>query len=206
MSGNNLLRDCIVGAETIFFNYETLAFAGMSPAYQQGAKKMDRQKGIDVLFNPRSIAVIGASSKKGKLGNDVMRNLIDSGFDGKIYPVNPRGGEILGHQVYRKISAIPDDVDVAVIVIPAKHVLPVVEECGQKGVKALIIITAGFKEIGHEGAEAEKRLVEMAEKYNMVLQGPNCLGFINMSRPYNASFSSGTPKKGTIAFASQSGA
>lgn len=167
---------------------------------------MDRQQGIEVLFNPRSIAVIGASATKGKLGNDVMRNLIDSGFDGRIYPINPRGGEILGRTVYRKISDVPGDVDVAVIVIPAKFVLPVVEECGKKGVKALIIITAGFKEVGHEGLEAEKKLVEIAEKYGMVIQGPNCLGLINTSRPYNASFSSGTPAKGTIAFASQSGA
>ncbi len=167
---------------------------------------MDRQQGIEILFNPRSIAVIGASATKGKLGNDVMRNLIDSGYGGKIYPINPRGGEILGRTVYRKIGDVPADVDVAVIVIPAKFVLPVVEECGKKGVKALVIITAGFKEIGHEGLEAEKKLVEIAEKYGMVVQGLICLGIINMSYPYNASFSSGTPEKGSIAFASQSGA
>ena len=165
---------------------------------------MDRQKGIDDLFNPRSIAVIGASATKGKLGNDVLRNLIESGFEGRIYPVNPRGGEILGQKVHRSISEIVNDVDVAVIVIPAKYVLPSVEECGKKGVKALVIITAGFKEIGHEGQEAEKKLVELAEKYEMVVQGPNCLGIINTSSPYNASFSAGTPGKGKIAFASQS--
>ncbi|MGD9395804.1 MAG: acetate--CoA ligase family protein [Candidatus Thorarchaeota archaeon] len=167
---------------------------------------MDRQKGIDVLFNPRSIAVIGASATKGKLGNDVLRNLIDSGFDGRIYPVNPRNGEILGLKAYRSISEIPSDVDVAIIVIPVKYVLATVEQCGQKGVNALVIITAGFKEIGHEGQEAEKKLVELAEKYEMVVQGPNCLGIINTSAPYNGSFSAGTPGKGTIAFASQSGA
>lgn len=167
---------------------------------------MDRQKGIEALFKPRSIAVVGASSTKGKLGNDVMRNLIDSGFEGRIYPINPKGGEILGQKAYRSVTDIAGDVDVAVIVIPARFVLPVVEECGEKGVKALVIITAGFKEIGHEGQEAEKKLVEMAEKYDMVIQGPNCLGIINTHAPYNASFSAGTPKQGTIAFASQSGA
>ena len=167
---------------------------------------MDRQRGIDELFNPRSIAVIGASATKGKLGNDVLRNLIESGYEGRIYPVNPRSGEILGLKVYRSVSEITNDVDMAVIVIPAKYVLPAVEECGKKGVKALVIITAGFKEIGHDGAEAEKNLVDLAEKYNMVVQGPNCLGIINTSAPYNASFSAGTPRKGTIAFASQSGA
>ncbi len=167
---------------------------------------MDRQNGIDVLFNPRSIAVIGASDTKGKLGNDVMRNLVNSGFDGRIYPINPGGGEILGHKVFRRLSDIASDVDVAAIVVPAKAVLQVVEECGQKGVKALIIITAGFKETGLEGAEAEKKLVVVAEKYGMVIQGPNCLGFINTSRPYNATFAAGTPQRGSIAFASQSGA
>jgi acetyl coenzyme A synthetase (ADP forming)-like protein len=168
--------------------------------------KVDRQKGIDQLFNPRSIAVIGASATKGKLGNDVLQNLIESGFEGRIYPVNPSGGKILGVNVFRSIFEISSDVDMAVIVIPAQHVLSVVEECGKKGVKALVIITAGFKEIGHEGLEAEKKLVELAEKYGMVIQGPNCLGIINTSAPYNASFSAGTPRKGTIAFASQSGA
>ena len=167
---------------------------------------MDRQKGIETLFNPRSIAVVGASSTKGKLGNDVMRNIIDSGFTGRIYPINPKAGDILGHKAYRSVLDIAGDIDVAVIVIPAKYVLPTVEECGKKGVKALVIITAGFKEIGHEGQEAEKKLIELAEKYDMVIQGPNCLGIINTCAPYNASFSAGTPRKGTIAFASQSGA
>ncbi|MFW9799361.1 MAG: acetate--CoA ligase alpha subunit [Candidatus Thorarchaeota archaeon] len=167
---------------------------------------MDRQKGIDVLFNPKSIAVIGASATKGKLGNDVVRNLIESGYKGQIYPINPKGGEILGLKVHRSVSEVSGEVDVAVIVIPAKFVQPVVEECGKKGVRALVVITAGFKEVGHEGEEAEKKLVELAEKYKMVLQGPNCLGIVNTFAPYNASFAAGTPEKGTIAFASQSGA
>ena len=167
---------------------------------------MDRQKGIDVLFHPRSIAVIGASVTKGKLGNDVMRNLIDSGYERRIYPINPKADEILSYKAFRSVKDVPGDVDVAVIVIPAKFVLKAVEECGEKGVKALVIISAGFKEVGHEGQEAEKKLVELAEKYDMVIQGPNCLGIINTSAPYNASFSAGTPAKGTIAFASQSGA
>ena len=167
---------------------------------------MNRQTSIDVLFNPRSFAVIGASNTRGKLGNDVMRNLIDSGFEGRIYPVNPKAGEILGQMAFRSVTAIPNDVDVAVIVIPARFVLKTVEECGKKGIKALVIITAGFKESGHDGQEAEKKLIELAEKYEMIIQGPNCLGIINTSAPYNASFSAGTPVKGTIAFASQSGA
>jgi acetyl coenzyme A synthetase (ADP forming)-like protein len=169
-------------------------------------QKVDRQKGIDTLFNPRSIAVIGASETRGKLGNDVMRNLVESGYEGRIYPINPRAGEILGHKVYRSVREIAGGIDLAVIVIPAQAVLKAVEECGEKGVKALVIITAGFKEVGHEGQEAEKALAALAERYELVIQGPNCLGIINTSAPYNASFSSGTPKKGSIAFASQSGA
>jgi len=167
---------------------------------------MDRQAGIDFLFNPRSIAVIGASETRGKLGNDVMRNIVDSGFDGRIYPINPKGGDIIGHQVFRSVKDISGDVDVAIIVIPAKFVLESVEECGEKGVRALVIISAGFKEVGHEGNEAEKQIIDTAEKYGMVVQGPNCLGIINTHSPYNGSFSAGTPAKGTIAFASQSGA
>ncbi|MFW9861911.1 MAG: acetate--CoA ligase alpha subunit [Candidatus Thorarchaeota archaeon] len=167
---------------------------------------MDRQKGIDVLFNPKSIAVIGASATKGKLGNDVVRNLIESGFQGRIYPINPKGGEILDLKVHRSVSEIAGDVDVAVVVIPARFIFPVIEDCGEKGVTALVIITAGFKEIGHEGQEAEKKIVEIAEKYGMIVQGPNCLGIINTFAPYNASFAAGTPVKGSVAFASQSGA
>ncbi|MFX1264429.1 MAG: acetate--CoA ligase alpha subunit [Promethearchaeota archaeon] len=167
---------------------------------------MDRQKAIDILFTPRSIAVIGASATEGKLGNDVLKNLIESEFEGRIYPVNPRGGEILGLKTYRSVSEIGGRLDVAVIVIPAKYVLPVVEECGNKGAKALVVITAGFKEMGHEGQEAERELIAIAEKHGMIVLGPNCLGIINTHSPYNASFAAGTPEKGTVAFASQSGA
>ncbi len=167
---------------------------------------MDRQKAIDILFNPRSIAVVGASATKGKLGNDVVKNLIESEFEGRIYPVNPRGGEILGLKAYRSVSEIGGPLDVAVIVIPAKYVLPAVEECGKKGVRALVVITAGFKEMGHEGQEAEKELIGIAEKHGMIVLGPNCLGIINTHSPYNASFAAATPEKGTVAFASQSGA
>jgi acyl-CoA synthetase (NDP forming) len=98
---------------------------------------LDRQKGIDVLFNPKSIAVIGASSTKGKLGNDVVRNLIESEYGGRIYPINPKGGEILGLKTFRSVSEVAGAIDVAVIVIPAKYVLPVVEECGEKEARNL---------------------------------------------------------------------
>jgi len=163
-------------------------------------------KGIDVLFSPKSIAVIGASTNPSKLGHVVLKNIITSGYPGKIYPVNPKADEILGYKVYKSISEIPDPVDLAVIVIPAKYVNSVVEECGKKKVPAIIVITAGFKEVGHEGLERELKLKELCKKYNIAALGPNCLGMIDTATPYNASFADGHPKKGNIAFASQSGA
>ena len=159
---------------------------------------------ISFFFNPKSICVIGASDKTGKVGNTVMENLIQSGYSGKIYPVNPNIDEILGIKVYKSVLDIPDEVEVAIFVIKALFVPDVAEECGKKGVKGLIVITAGFKEIGGNGVIREERLIEIAKKYNMRILGPNCLGFIGVN--YNGSFAAYSPKKGNIAMISQSGA
>ncbi len=159
---------------------------------------------ISFFFNPKSICVIGASDKTGKVGNSVMENLIQSGYSGKIYPVNPNIDEIQGIKVYKSVLEIPDEVEVAIFAIKALFVPDVAEECGKKGVKGLIVITAGFKEIGGNGAIREERLIEIAEKYNMRILGPNCLGFIGIN--YNGSFALYSPKKGNIAMISQSGA
>lgn len=161
---------------------------------------------LDAIFRPKSVAVIGASSTPGKVGYVLANNLLKSGYDAPIYLVNVKGGEILGQQAYKSINDIPGDVELAVICIPSKFVLSTVEECGEKGVKALIVISAGFKETGHEGAELEKKLVETAHKYGMRIQGPNCLGAINTHVPYDLSFASTLPKKGSIGFVTQSGA
>jgi acetyltransferase len=159
---------------------------------------------LSYFFNPTSIAVIGASPTIGKVGNTVLNNIIKSGYDGKIYPINPKANEILGHKAYQSVLDVPDEIDVAIFVIPGKFVASVAEECGKKGVRGLIIISAGFKEIGGEGVDREEQLIEIGKKYNMRILGPNCLGFLGLY--YNGSFAAETPKKGHIAMISQSGA
>jgi acetyltransferase len=161
---------------------------------------------LDAIFRPKSVAIIGASSTSGKVGYVLANNLLKSGYQNPIYLVNLRGGEILDQIAYKSISDIPEEVELAVISIPSIYVLEAVEECGEKGVKALIIITAGFKETGHKGAELERKIVETAKKYGMQIQGPNCLGAINTHVPYDLSFASTLPKKGSIGFITQSGA
>ena len=161
---------------------------------------------LDKLFAPSSVAVVGASENPGKLGNQVLANLIASGFGGALYPVNPKADEILGLKAYPSVSDIPGDLDMIVVVIPNKFVADVLEESGKKGVKAAIIITAGFREAGAEGVALEQELLHVAGRYGMRLVGPNCLGVIDTHTPMNASFAAGTPDQGTIAFMSQSGA
>ncbi len=163
-----------------------------------------KNKDISFFFNPQSIAVIGASEMSGKVGNTVLNNIISSGYKGKIYPINPRADKISGLRAYKSVLDVKDEIDVAIFVIPSKLVLTSAIECGEKGVKGLIIISAGFKEIGGEGIEREENLIKVAQTYDMRIIGPNCLGFINLN--YNGSFSAETPKKGNIAIISQSGA
>ncbi len=161
---------------------------------------------LDPIFRPKSVAVIGASSTPGKVGNVLANNLLKSGYEGPVYFVNVKGGEILGKKAYKSVQEIPGEVDLAVVSIPSKFVIQTVEQCGEKGVKAMIVISAGFKEIGGEGAKLEKKLVETAEKYGIRVQGPNCLGTINTHMPLDLSFASTLPKKGSIGFITQSGA
>jgi len=161
---------------------------------------------LDAIFRPRSVAVIGASNTPGKVGYILTRNMIESGYSGKLWPINPRSDSIQGLKTHKTIGEVPEDVDLAVIAIPSSLVLQVAEECGIKGVKALIVITAGFKETGHEGALLEEQLIEVGRKYNMRIQGPNCLGLINTETNLNLSFAPAMPKLGKIGFISQSGA
>jgi len=161
---------------------------------------------LDALFRPESVAVIGASRTPGKVGYVLTKNMIDSGYEGAIYPINPNAGEVLGLRCYASVLDVSEEIDLAVVAIPAEYVLQVAEECGRKGVKALVVISAGFKETGHEGAVLEKKLAEIGEKYGMRIQGPNCLGLINTSTPLNLTFAAAMPKKGKIGFISQSGA
>ena len=161
---------------------------------------------LDSFFNPQSVAVIGASREPEKLGYAVLANIKEGGFSGSVYPVNPKADEILGFKAYPSVLDIPDPVDLAVIVIPYRFVPAVLEQCGQKGVPAVVVISAGFREAGREGLERERELIETARKYNIRLIGPNCLGVIDTGTPLNATFAAGMPPAGPIAFMSQSGA
>lgn len=161
---------------------------------------------LHALFNPRSVAVIGASSKPGKIGYSIVENLKESGYTGKIYPVNPNATEILGYPCFPSVKDIGQPVDEAIITVPAKLVLNTARECGEAGVKFLVVITAGFKEIGGEGVQREQELVNICRQYNMRMVGPNVVGITDTNTPLNASFAPGAPLQGKIAFISQSGA
>jgi len=158
------------------------------------------------LFEPASVAVIGASAESNKVGNIILGNIIESGFQGPLYPINPRYPEIMGLKCYPRVIDVPGPVEMAVVVVPAKFVLQVMEECGQKGVRAAVVISAGFKEVGLEGAKLERQLGEIAHRYGMRVVGPNCLGLVNTHHHLNATFAQEAPREGNIAISSQSGA
>jgi len=161
---------------------------------------------LEVFFRPRSIAVIGASRDEEKVGHRIFKNLIDSGFQGDLYPINPNADQILGIKCYRSVLDVPSEIDLSVIAVPAKIVPLVAKQCGEKGVKGITVISAGFSETGREGARLERSLLGICRKYGMRMQGPNCLGIINTASQMNASFASANPPRGSIAFVSQSGA
>jgi len=159
------------------------------------------------LLTPTSVAVIGASADEKKVGHLILKNLVTQGFKGSVHPVNPKGGEILGLPVSRTVSEIAGPVDVAVIVTPAIGVCALAEECGKKEVKTLVVISAGFGEIGTaEGHSMEEQLREIVKKHGMQLIGPNCLGVLRPSIGLNASFAKNLDKPGHVALLSQSGA
>jgi len=161
---------------------------------------------LEALFLPRSIAVVGASQSEGKLGHSVLKNILQYGYRGDVYPINPKADTILGLKSYARVSDVPGEVDLAVIVIPNKYVPDVTADCVAKRVKAAIIITAGFREAGPDGLELERKVLEIAQKGGMRLLGPNVLGLIDTFSSLNASFAASMPQRGKIAFMSQSGA
>ncbi len=165
-------------------------------------------RNLEAVFKPRSMAVIGASREPNKIGHVILKNFLDGGFVGKIYPVNPTADEVLGLECYKSVLEIPEDVDSAVIAIPAKFVIQALEECGKKGVKGVVVITGGFTEIGEQGLE--KKLIEVANRYDMALIGPNCMGVLNPASRVDSVFlpiyKLGRPHVGGISFISQSGA
>ncbi len=161
---------------------------------------------LDSLFNPRSIAVIGASRDPKKVGHAILNNLIRFQYQGQLYPVNPSAPDILGLRTFRRVSEIGREVDLAVISVPARSVPGTLIDCAHSGVRAAVIVSAGFKESGPEGAKLEEEVRRIAEEKRIRILGPNCLGIINTSRGINATFAAGMLPRGRTAFFSQSGA
>jgi acetyltransferase len=163
---------------------------------------------IDKFFYPKSIAIVGASSRKGSLSWELVHNMIIYGFKGKLFPVNPKSDSVHSIKAYGSLTDIKDKVDMAFIMLPKHLVLKSIDDCAKKKVNAVVVITAGFKEVGGEGVELENQLIEKIRKYKIRLIGPNCMGIIN-SNPnvrLNGTFVKGNPLPGSIGFVSQSGA
>src|SRR5437773_916122 len=165
-------------------------------------------EGLDAIFSPRSIAVIGASRHRGKIGYEILRNLIVNEYQGILYPVNPNATGIHGIRTYPSISDVPDPVDLAVITVPSDLAVDAAKACGEKGVRGLVVITAGFREIGGVGVERESRLLRICESYGLTLIGPNCMGVINTHPDVrmDATFAPTPPLRGGISLVTQSGA
>lgn len=158
------------------------------------------------FFEPRGVAIIGASDRPDKLSHGILKNMLQYGYAGGVYPVNPKNSEILGKPCYADILSVPDPVDLAVIILPAPAIPSVVEDCGKKGIKAVTVISGGFKEVGENGKQLEAQILEITKRYNMRMIGPNCVGTFNLVTGMNTTFIKGLPARGGIGFVSQSGA
>ena len=158
------------------------------------------------LFEPRSVALVGASASPGKVGALVLGNLLDGGFHGKLYAVNPRHKSVRGVPCFASVGQLPHAVDLAVIATPAATVPGVIDECGRAGIRAAVVITAGFRETGPEGAALERELLAAARRHGVRLLGPNCVGLMRPPVGLNATFARGQALPGTLALLSQSGA
>ncbi|MFN8586617.1 MAG: acetate--CoA ligase family protein [Candidatus Eisenbacteria bacterium] len=187
---------------------ETPANAPQAAAAEAFLPKPPGGQGLEAVFRPRSIAVIGASRDRSTVGGALFHNLLKHDFQGPIYPVNPKSAVVQSVRAYPSISDVPDAVDLVIMVVPGKFVNATLEECGKKGVKAAVVISAGFKEIGGEGIVREREMVQIARRYGMRVIGPNCLGVLNTEAgvSMDATFAPQYPPPGPIAFSSQSGA
>jgi acetate---CoA ligase (ADP-forming) len=167
-----------------------------------------KQHSLEPIFRPRSIAVIGASRTAGTVGYEIIHNLLAEGFTGAIYPVNPKATSVHSVPAYRSIEDVPGEVDLAIITVPKEVALAVAEACGRRGVRALIVITAGFREVGGAGVAREEELLAIAHRYGMRMIGPNCLGVVSTAADVsmNATFAPIMPPPGPVSFMSQSGA
>jgi acyl-CoA synthetase (NDP forming) len=154
---------------------------------------------FESFFNPQSVAIVGASRQKGKVGYEILKNMIDAGYPGEIYPVNRKAKEIEGLKCYPDLASIGKVPELVILVIPAKIVPEVMQECGKIGTKSVVIITAGFKEVGKEGKALEDRVVQIAKQAGIRVIGPNCLGLIVPANKLNASFGGGLPAARALA-------
>ena len=161
---------------------------------------------LEKFFNPKSVAIVGASQTKGKVGYEILTNMIIAGYKGQIFPVNHKAKTIENLTCYPNLEAIGQTPDLVIIIIPAKFVASIMQECVKIGVKSVIIITAGFKEIGEKGRKLEQQIAQIAKHGGIRIIGPNCLGVIVPANNLNASFAGDLPKKGSIGYLSQSGA
>lgn len=163
-------------------------------------------KNLQSLFSPKSIAVVGASSSPEKVGAILLKNILASKFPGKVYPVNPNSENINGLKCYPNVASLPEAVDLVLIAIPSAGVNQVLDEVGKKGIKNVVVFSAGYKETGEEGKLLEDALIQISQKYGLNLLGPNCLGFVNKLCPINATFGQAVHQDGNLRFISQSGA
>ena len=161
---------------------------------------------LEHFFQPKSVAVVGASRQPGSVGHSIFRNMVSYGFKGDVYGINPKGGQLFERELYLSLTAVGQPIDLAIIVVPAKIVPSVMEECGAVGIDSAVIISAGFKETGSEGAQLERELGEISRRHSIRVVGPNCLGIVVPAIGLNASFAPGMPKPGKVALMSQSGA
>jgi len=175
-------------------------------ASQENKQVTLEKYGLDAMFAPRSVAVIGATDRPGTVGRTVLENLLHGSFQGKVYAVNSRHEELLGLKAYKRIGDVPESVDLAVIATPAATVPQLIRECVDAGTRCAVVISAGFKERGAEGAALEQQIQEQLRRGSMRLIGPNCLGLMNPLIGLNATFAKGAPSAGSVAFLSQSGA
>ena len=163
---------------------------------------------LDYIFKPNSIAVIGASTRRGTIGRETLHNMFLAEFTGKVFPVNPKASVIHSVKAYSTILDVPDAVDLAIIIVPKEGVAQVVRQCGEKGVRGLVIISAGFSEVGAEGKVREREVLSIVQEYGMRMIGPNCFGVVNTDPTIslNATFGKTFPNEGKIGFITQSGA
>ena len=168
--------------------------------------RADTRHALEIFFSPRSVAVVGASEREDSVGRAVLWNLVQSPFGGTVFPVNAKRGNVLGIKAYPSVGAVPEPVDLAVVVTPAPTVPGVIRECAAAGVRGAIILSAGFKETGAEGARLEEEVLAIARAARMRIIGPNCLGVMSPLSGLNATLAGAMARKGEVAFLSQSGA